>query len=137
MNYTTSRNYEELWRLVQEGKEIVCFSRHVSAYVAIARKHDALSEIFSIGMSYVSAKTKRYFKQQCKTLNLEFLPPSDWIRIENRNDFRKMPDQDVTFVKDGKAHSGFIFEGKLTDVGDVVIGATHWKPLPKAPEVGE
>ena len=37
--------------------------------------------------------------------------------------------------KQVKAHAGAIFEGRLTDMYDAVIGATHWMPMPEAPQV--
>lgn len=135
MNYTTSKDYEALWTLVQEGKEIVCMDG--DGYLGRAHiTEDGETRIRERDSSRLISDTesKLEFIRRCRRNEIKFFPPNEWIKINGEGDFRGMPDQDVTFVKDGKAHSGFIFEGRLTDVCDAVIGATHWMPMPEAPK---
>ncbi len=136
MNYTTSKDYEELWRLVQEGKEIVCFSRHLSAYVAIARKNGKYSEIFSRGIADVSARTKTSFISQCENVNVEFLPPTEWIKIESDKDLPPVGQKTLFIDSNGTYFLSWISD-IVYDNEYIYSSATHWMPLPEAPEVGE
>jgi len=131
MNYTTSKDYEKLWELVQEGKKVPClyYDRGIQR-AGIAQK--------CCGTPAPPAGNfclnKEIFIQCCEADQVEMLLPNAWIKIESDKDFRKIPDQDVNFIKDGKAHAGAIFEGMLTDMYDAVIGATHWMPMPEVPK---
>lgn len=46
MNYTTRKDYERLWNLVQEGKEVVCFTHGRSTYVSIAISNGKYTAVF-------------------------------------------------------------------------------------------
>jgi len=86
MNYNTSRDYDRLWTLVQEGKEIVCFTHGLSTYVSIAMKQGKYVAVFSRGVGDIETNSEIDFIQTCKKLNLEFLPPTTWIKIESDKD---------------------------------------------------
>ena len=141
MNYTTSKDYEKLWNLVQEGKEIVCFLEGLSTYVTIARKNGEYSDVLSAGVLGVAARTKIDFINQCENIHLEFLPPDAWIKIESDKDLP--PDgQSVECVFRGKEVSHASWDKCLNkwDNGDYYWAKediTHWKPLPEAPKQAE
>jgi len=131
MNYTTSKDYEQLWNLVQEGKEIVCFLEGLSTYVTIARKNGEYSDVLSSGVPGVSSKTKTVFINQCENVYLEFLPPDEWISVTD-----KIPEIDQLVL----AFSPIVVPGMQVFITRwkrwSAENNTHWKPLPKAPEVG-
>ena len=139
MNYTTSRDYEKLWDLVQEGKEIVCFLEGLSTYVTIARKNGEYSDVLSAGVLGVAARTKIDFINQCENIHLEFLPPDAWIKIESDKD---LPPEDIAVfacidedcrVIGKKLKMNFVTAATTYTLDRI----THWKPLPEAPEVGD
>lgn len=140
MNYTTSRDYEKLWDLVQDGKEIVCFLEGLSTYVTIARKNGEYSDVLSRVIPGVSARTKIDFINQCENVYLEFLPPDAWIKIERDKDLPPVG-MSVQCVYRGYQVGQGTWEKDLNkwDFCDSYIDKdkiTHWKPLSKAPEVG-
>jgi len=139
MNYTTSKDYERLWNLVQEGKEIVCFLEGLSTYVTIAKKNGEYSDILSAGV--LGAMTKIDFINQCENIYLEFLPPDAWIKIESDKDLPpkgdycvlvyRQKDNDYEIVHVNYFYSPYVAQKKFYQV----TGVTHYKPMPEAPEV--
>jgi hypothetical protein len=139
MNYTTSKDYEELWRLVQEGKEIVCFTHGLSTYVSIAMKQGKYVAVFSRGVGGVGdieTNSEIDFMQTCKKLNLEFLPPDEWIKIENDRDLPKINKSVLSY--DGQSMCEAKWDG--VDWENCMSFCcekehiTHWMPLPEAPK---
>jgi len=136
MNYTTSKDYEELWRLVQDGKEIVCFTHGLSTYVSIAMKQGKYVAVFSRGVGDIETNSEIDFIQTCKKLNLEFLPPDAWIKIESDKDLPREYGKYLLRCEYGTEAGIFnhgVFSSQITDV--TLSGVTHWKPMPEAPEV--
>ena len=135
MNYVTSKDYEKLWSLVQEGKEIVCFSKGLSVSVSIAKKNGKHSDVFSIGIPYVSAKTKRNFMRQCEVASLSFIPPDNWIKIEKPEDVP--PAERLLFYN---CQDKTVMEGILSyscvysaEPAISIKAFSHYKPLPEPP----
>lgn len=135
MNYVTSKDYERLWSLVQEGKEIVCFLEGKTTYVTIALKRGGYSEVFSRGIPGISSRTLKSFVQQCESNSLEFLTPDEWIRIESDKDLPQ-GENFLFCIADSKR----VIEG--TRAGEWVYSAdsaksikafSHYKPLPEPP----
>ena len=84
----------------------------------------------------ISADVKRYtdFMKVCCELNLEFLPPDNWIRIESDKDLPQ-PRQWV-LVTDGKEICHVFWNGEAWDDDRYFYNRktfTHWKPLPEPP----
>ena len=136
MNYTTSKDYEELWRLVQEGKEIIGIrEERIKSTIEKDNGKFCIKEKFDWHVS----KTKKGFIDECRRLNLEFLPPDAWIKIESDKDLPPVG-MSVQCVYRGYQVGQGTWEKDLNkwDFCDSYIDKdkiTHWKPLPKAPEV--
>ena len=136
-NYTTSKDYEKLWKLVQDGKEIVCFTHGLSTYVSIAMKQGKYVAVFSRGVGDIETNSEIDFIQTCKKLNLEFLPPDAWIKIESDKDLPPKrifvlgvaPDKIVEVVHwTGERWCSIRFYWEKEKI-------IYWKPMPQAPEV--
>jgi hypothetical protein len=77
MNYTTSKDYEELWRLVQDGKEIICMDG--DGYLGYAHiTEDGETRIRERNGSTLigDSENKLEFIIRCERNELEFLPPT-------------------------------------------------------------
>ena len=137
MNYTTSKDYELLWNLVQEGKKIVCFVRDVEG-AQIAKLDQGIATISMRNRGLMFTQSRLLFIQQCANFNLEFLPPDEWVKIESDKDLP--PDgQSVECVFRGKEVSHASWDKCLNkwDNGDYYWAKediTHWMPLPEAPK---
>jgi hypothetical protein len=139
-NYTTSKDYEKLWKLVQEGKEIICYIPYSenNKQVAIARMNFNEPTIFLPYGDWIHRSDKKTFITYCSVFNLEFLPPDEWIKINSDKDLP--PDgQSVECVFRGKEVSHASWDKYLNkwDNGDYYWAKediTHWKPLPEAPK---
>jgi len=139
MNYTTSRDYEALWNLMQEGEVVVCFLEGLSTYVTIARKNGEYSDVLSAGVLGVAAMTKIDFINQCENIHLEFLPPNEWIKIESDRDLPEINKNVLTYDGESQCEAkwdGVDWENCMSFCCEKEH-VTHWKPLPEAPEVGE
>lgn len=139
MNYTTSKDYEKLWNLVQEGNEIVCWVDYEASDNEIIKDVcDArlCGKYTTIGILF--SENKESFMSECNKNNVEFLPPTAWIKIESDKDLP--PDgQSVECVFRGKEVSHASWDKYLNkwDNGDYYWAKediTHWKPLPEAPK---
>lgn len=131
MNYVTSKDYEKLWELVQEGKEVVCFIS-TGTWNEVPR---LVTQEVCIG------RTKAVFIDEVRKLNLQFLPPNEWIKIESDKDLPpkgdycvlvyRPKDNDYEVVHVNYFYSPYAAPKKFYQV----TGVTHWKPMPEAPEV--
>jgi len=153
MNYTTSKDYEKLWSLVQEGKEIVCFVNYryydykddkgkIERDICLAKFKNNITFLFSREAIYYSTENTKEFLYECRSLNLEFLPPTTWIKIESDKDLP--PIGEVVLFR--LAGNKYTFSGYWNGTIWMCICScyhwsprhtTHWKPMPEAPEVGE
>jgi len=141
MNYTTSKDYEKLWNLVQEGKEIVCYIGGRSHYSFVASKLEGYVKVFCRGNSVVAGETKIEFISGCEDVELEFLPPTAWIKIESDKD---LPPDGMSLLFRIK-QSQYTYAGYYTSgsIWMCLCGhshhntdeVTHWMPMPEAPGV--
>ncbi len=139
MNYTTSRDYEKLWDLVQEGKEIVCWTdgKPKPGYAFDYAKTGLMC--ISGDQECFASSNCESFLGLCKFHNVEFIPPNEWIKIESDKDLPQ-DGQSVECVFRGKEVSHASWDKCLNkwDNGDYYWAKediTHWKPLSEAPEV--
>jgi len=155
MNYTTSRDYEALWNLVQEGKEIVCWadyryrdysdeSMQVKRGICATQKDIYHILVGTLAATVIHARSKLDFIGQCQAVNLEFLPPDEWIKIESDKDLPPNGDYCVMVYHElindfDIARASYFY--KSPSMGSKryyqITEITHWKPMPEAPEAGE
>jgi len=137
MNYVTSKDYEQLWSLVQEGKKIPCLYQDDGIQRAgIAQKvcgEPAPPDGAFCGVGLVDS-TKDIFIMYCTKMHVEILLPDNWIRIESDKDLPQ-PRQWV-LVTDGKEICHVFWNGEAWDDDRYFYNRktfTHWKPLPEPP----
>lgn len=137
MNYTTSKDYEALWNLVQEGKEIICYIPYSESnkQVAIARMNFNEPTIFLPYGDWIHGSDEKTFITYCGVFNLEFLPPDEWIKIESDKDLP--PEGKQVLAWNGKDIYDISWDGEAWDDDRYFYNRktfTHWKPLPEAPK---
>lgn len=136
MNYTTSRDYEALWKLVQENEIPCLYWDEDTQRAGFTRK--AYRAAFTPGLSYCS--TREGFIQRCKEEQVEALLPSEWIKIESDKDLPPDGDYGVLVYRKDKimdiCKANYLLgKNYLKEPWYKEDGITHWKPMPKAPEV--
>lgn len=135
MNYTTSKNYEKLWKLVQEGKKIPCLYQSDGIQRAgIAQKCCGTPTPPGGGF----CPNKEIFIQYCEADQVEMLLPNEWIKIESD---KNLPPEgkEVLCVYRGYQVCVASRDSDLGkwDSGDEYINKeyiTHWMPMPDAPK---
>jgi len=137
MSYTTSKDYEELFRLIESGERVPCFYDDGSIrQIGYARESFG---VYCIGHD-ADCYDKEMFINRAKKINAEFLPPSGWIKIESDKDLP--PIGEVVLFR--LAGNKYTFSGYWNGTIWMCIcscnhwlpgHATHWKPRPEAPEV--
>lgn len=134
MNYVTSKDYEKLWNLVQEGKKIPCLYQDDGIQRAgIAQKSCGTPTPPGGGF----CPNKEIFIQCCEADQVGMLLPNDWIKIESDKDLPPNM-QSVECVFRGKEVSHASWDKYLNkwNNGDYYWAKediTHWKPLPEPP----
>ena len=143
MNYTTSKDYEELWRLTRKGKEVICKIIITDAYntdgiifTRLKTIDETLVIIEDREHNYLQASNKKDFIERCTISDIEFIPPDEWIKIESEKD---LPSDGKKYLvrcdygtETGIFNNG-VFRSQITDI--TLSGVTHFMPMPKAPEV--
>lgn len=135
MNYVTSKDYERIWSLVQEGKKVPCLYHDRGIQRAglaqkICREPAPPDGAF--------CPNKEIFIQCCEADQVEMLLSNEWIKIESDKDLP--PDgKEVLCVYRGDQVCVASWDSDLGkwDSGDVYWAKgliTHWKPLPEAPK---
>lgn len=138
MNYVTLKDYEKLWKLVQEGKKIPCLYQSDGIQRAgIAQKvcgEPAPPDGAFCGVGLVDS-TKDIFIMYCTKMQVEILLPDNWIKIEDPEDVPQ-GENFLFCIADSKR----VIEG--TRAGEWVYSAdsaksikafSHYKPLPEPP----
>lgn len=136
MNYVTSKDYEKLWELVQEGKKIPCLYQDDGIQRAgLAQKICGTPTPPGGGF----CPNKEIFIQSCEADQVEMLLPDAWIKIESDNDLPpkgdycvlvyRPKDNDYEVVHVNYFYSPCAAPKKFFQV----TGVTHYKPLPEAP----
>lgn len=136
MNYVTSKDYEKLWELVQEGKRVPClyYDRGIQR-AGIAQKSCGTPTPPGGGF----CPNKEIFIQCCEADQVEMLLSNEWIKIESDKDLP--PIGEVVLFK--LAGNKYTFSGYWTGTIWMCICSrnhwlpehtTHWKPLPEAPK---
>jgi hypothetical protein len=149
MNYTTSKDYEELWRLVQDGKEIVCFvTEKENRFTGLATWFKNSPELGGDGFFITAHKkiillalNQERLHIECKRLNLEFLSPNAWIKIESDKDLPPKIGIDCEVliysrVCGVESVSISYLHGKdyLGIPWREAQNVTHWMPMPESPK---
>ena len=81
--YKISRDYEELWNLINGGNKIVCWAdykthdRRDTRDICELLKYDKIASILVHGQIALNAPSKDEFINQCKSANIEFIVPSN------------------------------------------------------------
>lgn len=83
-NYITSRDYEQLWNQVRDGKEIVCFvTEKENRFTALAAWFKNSPELGGDGFFITAHKkiillalNQERLHIECEKRNLEFIPPN-------------------------------------------------------------
>lgn len=138
MNYTTSRDYEELFQLIESGERIPCFyDEGLIRQIGYARESFG---VYCIGHD-ADCYDKEMFINRAKKIHAEFLIIDGWIKIESDKDLPPVGDYDscvLVYRKDGVMD---IRRVKYLHVKDYLKmpwykddGITHWMPLPEAPK---
>lgn len=141
MNYTTSKDYELLWNLVQEGKEVVCwadfcnYGDKMQRDICRTRKIENISLVLSRGIHYAYAENKEEFMGQCKKNNLAFLPLDEWIKIEKPEDVPQGERLLFYNCQDKTVMEGILSYSCVYSAEPAISikNFSHYKPLPEPP----
>lgn len=91
-HYLTSKDYEELVRLLNDGMKIICFvdydSEHGIVDVAKASMQGDWLDVGVRGICYFSANTQDEFVRDCCKHNLEWIVPNG-DQQSKKYDYRK------------------------------------------------
>jgi len=135
MNYTTSKDYEKLWKLALEEYVPCLYWDEGEQRAGFTRKGGRAA--FTPGGWYCATREK--FIQHCEEERVEALLPNDWIKIESDKDLP--PIGEVVLFK--LAGNKYTFSGYWTETIWMCICSrnhwlpehtTHWMPMPEAPK---
>lgn len=138
MNYTTSKDYEKLWNLVQEGKKIPCLYQDDGIQRAgIAQKvcgEPAPPDGAFCGVGLVDS-TKDIFIMYCTKMQVEILLPDEWIKIEKTEDVPQAERLLFYNCQDKTVMEGILSYSCVYSAEPAISikAFSHYKPLPEPP----